>query len=357
MIGKKIALIQRALRREDRHALLVGNFGHEVADDVLYYLLLKKLELGFVLIEQSGRPILYAIPFEAPALRRAYPELRVLPYDRAAEKLIAARVRGRRRLAIRPSALPAHVYTKLTETTSLRLKEWRGDEELMTVKLTPEIARIRAACRMTDGLFRSLIRAWHSFMTETDAARFLLERMAAAGAEPSFPPIIASGSHAASPHHVSQPTRLSRGFCVIDMGVRLAGYCSDMTRTIYLGTPSKKERELYERVKKAQAETVKKIRAGIPARELDVFCRSRLGEALSREFIHGLGHGVGTQVHESPRVTGKSEDVLVAGMVITIEPGVYREGAYGIRIEDDILVKNRGSEILTKTPRRLHVIS
>lgn len=354
MLEKKINKIQQELINKKYAGLILCNSAHHMSDDVLQYLLLKNLECGLLFIPARGRATFYAISFEVAQLKHCFPSLIIKPFDAAPDALVKHHIR-KGRIALNLGGLPAHVYKKFNALRDLHFEHASFLSQIMAVKLPEEIKLLKKAAQITDELFALLIRNWKKFKTEHNAAQFLLIEMAKRGIEPSFPPIIASGTNAALPHSEPQNKKIQKGFCVVDMGVRYGGYCSDMTRTIYIGKPTQKERQMYELVRRAQEDTVKLVKAGVPTKTLNSFCRSALG-SLNKEFIHSLGHGVGTQVHEWPRV-GSVEDVrLEENMVITIEPGVYRKGRYGIRIEDDVLVKKGRSEVLTKATKKLRII-
>lgn len=355
MLDHKIIILQKKLRKEGLHGLVLCNSAHHMSDDVLHYLLLRNLECGLLFIPARGRATLYAISFEVAQLKQYFPSLIIKPFDATPETLIKNHLK-KGRIALNLGGLSAHVYKKITSLKNIRFEHASFLPQIMAVKLQEEIKLLKKAAHITDELFTLLIRNWKKFKTEYDAAQFLLVEMAKRGIEPSFPPIIASGVHAALPHSEPHKTKIQKGFCVIDMGVRYGGYCSDMTRTIYVGTPTQKEKQLYELVRSVQEETVKRVKAGVSTKKLDTFCRSKLG-ALNKEFIHSLGHGVGTQVHEWPRVGGTEDVRLEENMVITIEPGVYRKGRYGIRIEDDVVVGKGEGKVLTKVSKRLIVVA
>ena len=177
-----------------------------------------------------------------------------------------------------------------------------------------------------------------------------------AGAERmSFETIVASGERSALPHGIASATKLpAEGFVVLDYGVVLDGYCSDMTRTIHLGKASGEARMLYHAVLEAQLAAISVVRAGVTAGEVDRAARHELKRAkLDRYFTHSTGHGVGLEVHEVPRLAAGNDAVLQPGMVITIEPGVYIPGKCGVRIEDMVLVTERGYEVLTPVSQRV----
>ncbi len=177
-----------------------------------------------------------------------------------------------------------------------------------------------------------------------------------AGAESmSFSTIIASGERSALPHGraTDAPIR-SGGFVVCDFGVILAGYCSDMTRTVYVGRPTAEARRVYEAVREAQQAAVAAVRPGTSVGEVDGAARKLLRKVgLAKYFTHSTGHGVGLEIHEAPRVAAGQTDVLEPGMVITIEPGVYIPGKWGVRIEDMVAVTETGCEVLTPTSKEL----
>lgn len=356
MLKQKILHIQTLLRAQKLDGLIIGNFGHQIHDDLLYYLLLQHLELGMLYVPSKGKPTLWGISFEVPQLASAYKNLAVKSYDKPLEKLIASKINSKKNIAIREQAFPHLMYGALEKNRHITLCNLTGDEQIMAIKLPEEVKILTQAGELTEILFDQLIANWKSFKTEADAVQFLLTNMAILGVEPSFTPIVASGKNAANPHHNFENKKIQKGFCVIDMGIRYKGYCSDMTRTIYVGKPSKKEKELYTRLLHIQKQTIELIKPGLSIKELDRFCRKELGVQLNKEFIHSLGHGLGTQVHEWPRVSSNIETRLKPGMCITIEPGVYKKNAYGMRIEDDIVVTKNGCSIITQTRKELILV-
>jgi Xaa-Pro aminopeptidase len=169
----------------------------------------------------------------------------------------------------------------------------------------------------------------------------------------SFPTIVASGERSALPHGRATGAKLPRrGFVTLDFGVVLDGYCSDMTRTVHLGPARPGERDAYDAVLEAQEAGVAAVRAGVTAGDVDEAARSVLQKAeLDQWFTHSTGHGVGLEIHEGPRLAAKQTQTLEAGMVVTIEPGIYMPGKFGVRIEDMVLVTAKGGEILTPSTK------
>jgi Xaa-Pro aminopeptidase len=194
-------------------------------------------------------------------------------------------------------------------------------------------------------------------MKESDLAAELEYRMRRLGAEkPAFETIVAGGVRSALPH--AQPTAAAlEGMVVVDMGAFVDGYASDMTRMLFIGSPNAKVKRAYKAVLEAQLAAIDAVRAGVSAGRVDRAARSTLrAHGLDRAFVHSTGHGLGLEIHEPPRL-GKGEKTrLRAGMAITIEPGVYVEGWGGIRIEDTVVVTERGCDVLTPTGKTLRVI-
>jgi Xaa-Pro aminopeptidase len=257
----------------------------------------------------------------------------------------------------------------MTVRTHKRLAELVGDgvelvpaggsvERLRSVKSADEIALIRAAAALTDGIYEYVRERGVVGRSERDVAVDLEREMRERGAEePSFPSIVAAGPNGALPHATPGADEIRPGqLVVIDMGCRLDGYCSDCTRTFATGELSVEAREVYELVLRAQLESLDAVRAGAVCREVDGVARSIIEEAGHGErFGHGLGHGVGLEVHEAPRLSRLApEDArLEAGNVVTVEPGVYLPGELGVRIEDLVVVTDEGCEILSDFPKSL----
>jgi Xaa-Pro aminopeptidase len=222
--------------------------------------------------------------------------------------------------------------------------------KLRWIKDTDEIAKMRAAAALGCRLFEGILAIMQPGMTETAVAAELEHAARVAGAEAmSFPTIVASGQRSALPHgHATQAKLPRSGFVTLDFGVVLDGYCSDMTRTVHMGRARAGERDAYDAVLEAQEAGVAAVRAGVSSGDVDEATRSVLREAgLAEWFTHSTGHGVGLEIHEGPRLAAKQNQKLEAGMVVTIEPGIYMPGKFGIRIEDMVLVTAKGGQILT----------
>lgn len=220
-------------------------------------------------------------------------------------------------------------------------------ERLRRVKDEDEIARIAASAEMTDRLYALVVERGLIGRTEAEVDAWLTGWMRDQGAEPSFPPIVASGPNGASPHAEPGPREIGRGELVtIDMGVKLDGYCSDCTRTFATGSEDELDslsREIYEVTLRANETGLAAVKAGENGTEVDEQARAVIRDAgYDKNFGHGLGHGVGLEIHEAPRLGPSSTDELMAGEVVTVEPGIYVSGATGVRIEDMVLVGEQG---------------
>lgn len=223
---------------------------------------------------------------------------------------------------------------------------------LRQVKDPDEILKIRAAANLGCRLFDDMLEYLRPGLTEIDVASTLEYRARQAGAQAmSFDTIVAGGERSALPHgHASMARLPRRGFVTLDFGVVLDGYMSDMTRTVHLGKAQAAERDVYDAVLEAQQAAVAVVAPGVTAGEVDEAARSVLRRSgLDRWFTHSTGHGVGLEIHEGPRLAAKQTQKLESGMVITIEPGVYMPGQFGLRIEDMVLVTSGGHEILTSS--------
>ena len=218
------------------------------------------------------------------------------------------------------------------------------------VKDTDELASMARAAALGCDLFETMLPRIEAGMTEAALAAELEFEARKRGAEGmSFETIVASGARSALPHGRATQARLPRkGFVTLDFGVILNGYCSDMTRTVHLGGATGEERAAYDAVLEAQEAAVSAVRAGVTCGDVDKAARDVLDKAgWGKYFTHSTGHGVGLEIHEQPRVAAGQETPLEAGMVITIEPGIYLAGKFGIRIEDMVAVTETGGTILT----------
>jgi Xaa-Pro aminopeptidase len=270
-------------------------------------------------------------------------------------------------LQVRTLGFEAHV---LTVRDAARLSgpdcAWRfrptSDlvEGLRTVKDADEVAAVGAAGQAACAALGRMVDAVRVGMSELEVAALLEAELRRAGSEAHpFDTIVASGPRAALPHACTSRRTVAAGeWLLLDFGSRVAGYCADVTRTFVVGTlPDRRQQEVYEVVREAQCAALQGLRAGMTGKEGDALARDRIAQAgFGEEFGHSLGHGLGLEVHEAPRLSKVYEQTLPAGAVVTVEPGVYLPGWGGVRIEDDVVLSEQGATLLTDFPRELVVL-
>ncbi len=228
--------------------------------------------------------------------------------------------------------------------------------ELRSQKTPEEIQKITKACSITSQAFNALTNQFSlkKFKTERDVAFFLEKFIREHDAELAFPTIVGSGKNSAVPHHVTSSAKLQKGFLQLDFGACYQNYCSDMSRVLYIGKPTKEEKEQHETLYKTQTGAIKEVAANKLFTELDKVSRKHLGK-YSSYFIHSLGHGVGVEIHEQPSFSKEAKNTIKPNQVFTIEPGIYFPGKYGIRIEDTLLFNGK-AKILTTAPKDLAIL-
>jgi Xaa-Pro aminopeptidase len=317
---------------------------------------------GNVLVTPE-KAILFTDPrFEIQAAQEVSCAVKIAKGPLVLDVLAAIRRLGLKRIGYEPARMTCDAFESLKSRLPLRasLEPVNGwVEELRMVKSRDEIARIRRSVETNSEAFEQAVRRVKPGMKEAELAAELEYRMRRLGAEKAcFDTIVAGGARSALPHAQPTASRLQNGqLVVVDMGALQDGYCSDMTRMLFLGVPGAKVKRMYRAVLEAQLAAIAAVRAGALTRTVDRAARQVLkGYGLDGAFVHSTGHGLGLEIHEPPRVGRKDKTRLQTGMAITIEPGVYLEGFGGIRIEDTVLVTDSGCEILTPTSKDLRVV-
>ncbi|MFN5598658.1 MAG: M24 family metallopeptidase [Gemmatimonas sp.] len=306
----------------------------------------------------------------------------VLLTDFRYEAQVADEVRGGATIRIEPTNLWAGLWPTIAGTAGVervgfesahllhrdfaRLLEqgsrwqWRPTadlvETLRAVKDADEVARIERAVGMAERALQRTLKQVHPGLTETAVAGVLERCLRDEGSEAfPFPSIVASGPRSALPHARAADRVLQTGdFVLLDFGAVADGYCSDITRTVILGPPSDEQRDVYEIVREANVRASGAVRVGLRGMAADAVARDYIADrGYGDAFGHSLGHGIGLEVHEAPRLARSVEAPLAAGMVVTIEPGIYRPGWGGVRIEDDVLITETGGRVLSHFPRHL----
>ncbi|VAW33820.1 Aminopeptidase YpdF (MP-, MA-, MS-, AP-, NP-specific) [hydrothermal vent metagenome] len=355
---EKIKLVQARLRRRKLDAVLIGQ-----PDNRLYLSGFNAPDYtinessGFLLIPRAGQPFLLTDSRYTLQARQEAAGFEIRTYKGGLLPLLNKLLP---RLAVKRLAFEPHyiLYSQVLRLTKLCRKhhiELQGCENfierLRVVKSQREIELIRQSVLLNEAVFQEILPTLRPHDTEIETAMRLENAMRAHGAErPSFETIVAAGPNGAKPHATPGQQQLGEGLpIIIDMGLILNNYCSDMTRSVILGTPETRTVEIFRLVRKAQLSGIKALRAGVSGREVDKAARSVISQAgFGDNFGHSLGHGVGIAVHEEPRLSPGSRKKLAAGMVVTVEPGIYIEGWGGVRLENMALVTDSGCEIFNQ---------
>ncbi len=310
---------------------------------------------GALIITKKGQMTLITPKMEYARARKVFKGRISLWKPLPLTKQIYALVKNAKSVGIDGETLPLNIYKALKKNTKKKLVDVsKSLVEVRLVKTKAEQQAVVQACRIGDKVVAKVIKNWKRYKTESDVAAALRAETAKLGYKVSFDPIVASGKNASIPHHEPKNKPLQRGFCVIDYGVFAENYASDMTRTIYLGKPTLKERETYLKVLKIQESCIASAKPGCKIADLVTLHDKEL-KAMGYTPVHALGHGVGIEIHEDPILSKKSKQALQKGMVIAIEPGVYMPNKFGIRIEDTIVVDTKPRP-LTKTTKKLIIV-
>jgi Xaa-Pro aminopeptidase len=317
---------------------------------------------GLLLVEESGSTFFTDVRYDTQG-REEVKGAKVIIARQALFNMFGEFVGARRRksrakgwtLGIEADHLTVAERKRLADALPLGIRLRNAPalvEKARMVKDENELGLIREAVKLGASLFDRALKVLRPGMKECELAAEMEYAARRAGAEEmSFPTIIASGARSALPHGRATGQAIAPGgFVVCDFGVILAGYCSDQTRTVWVGAAPEEARHAHESVREAQEAAIAAVRPGISAGEVDAAARKALRRAgLGRYFTHSTGHGVGLEIHEAPRIAAGQREVLKPGMVITIEPGIYFPGKWGVRIEDMVAVSEDGCEVLTPT--------
>ena len=314
-----------------------------------------------LLVPADGPAVLATDGRYAGMAARVCPELEVV-VDRQVAAALAARAaaEGHRRLGFEAHDVTVELHTELARQADIELTPLgRPVEELRQVKDEEEIALLREACAITDRAFEAVLPRIRAGVTERAVAIALERAMVDLGAEaPAFASIVASGPNGAVPHHHPGGRELQPGDLVtMDFGARYGGYHADMTRTVAIGEPAGWQRDVYDLVRRAQAAGIAAAVPGAGTKDVDAAARDVIAAAGHGDaFVHGLGHGVGLEIHEAPLMGYDKTGKLMDRVPITAEPGIYLTGRGGVRIEDTFVVRADGPELLTTTTKDLLVL-
>ncbi len=347
--------LRKAMKKSGVDALLVTDFTN------VTYLTGFTGDDSYLLVRRDGETVLsdprYTVQLgeESPGV-----DLQIRPPGTTMLQAVAKVVRAARigRLGVEGDSMTIGLHDRIAEKLpKVAIMPTAGVvETLRQIKDKYEVARLREAVRQAEEGFAALRSAMRPEMTEKEAADELEHRCRLSGAkEAAFPSIVAVGPRAALPHAMPKSNRMGEAdFVLVDWGANEGLYHSDLTRMVVTGKISPKFERIYRVVLEAQTRAIAAIRPGVAAHDVDHVARAVITDAgYGSRFRHGTGHGLGLQVHEAPRLAVKNQTVLLPGMVVTVEPGIYLPEWGGIRIEDDVLVTRAGREVLTHVPKRL----
>ncbi len=354
-MNKKILAFQKELQKKNIDIALLYTMDTGVVNTNLLYLA-NYSGYGFLVVPAQGESILLV-----PLLDLEYAKNATVPHrlwDKNVFEIIAEKygkihlekigVEEKKYsifLASRvKKKMPNIQFIDVADILDILRSEKDEDEQLIMKK----------ACAMTDKLLSDFISEFDSFKTEFDAQQYMKKTLLEKDLEFSFPIIIASGKNPSSPHHIPSKEKMQKGFCVIDFGIKYKNYCSDMTRTIFLGKPTREEKELYNLLLHVQEKSIDFCKQGISFFDVEQNARKMLGK-YEKDFVHSLGHGLGLDVHENITFGKDPLWKITENQVFTIEPGIYVKDRFGMRIEDDILMKKK-PVIMTKMTKELIVV-
>jgi Xaa-Pro aminopeptidase len=355
----KIKVFRQLLKKEKIDLALVIN--STLQDPNFFYFSGVKPESALLLISNKFPSKIYCSPLECAQLKSKSNIKSFYEYNKKTLEKIQLLIKKHK---ITKVGLNYSIIT-VNELKWLR-KSFKGVKfidisyfliKFRAIKSLLEIKLYKKASKLTENIWEKTIIQIKKqrLKTEMDVHNFIKNEAKKLGCENSFSTIVASGKNSAIPHYVPQNRKLAKGFCVVDFGINYRGYCTDITRTFFIGKPSKKEEELYQLVYNAKEHASSIIKQGVSCSHVTKKTRLFLGK-YNKYFTHGLGHGIGLVIHELPNLKVKSKEKFKENMVFTIEPGIYLPNKFGIRVEDDHVLTKKGVMKLTQAPKNLLVI-
>ncbi len=308
---------------------------------------------GLLLVTQQGAPVFYTDFRYIEVAHRVLSGIEIRKFKTTEAQLADYKAMSQqwKRIGYEGSLTVAQ-FLPLQET--MEHAQWQSVSTLMSslraIKSESEIAAIRRSADANSALFGELMETFRPGMSEREMLRHFHMKMAARGLQPSFDPILCAGVNAVECHHQPDDTiLLPNSELLVDMGVMVDGYCSDMTRTVFFGKPTPRFKEIFGIVQEANRAVIDAIKPGLRCCDMDTLSRDIISKYGYGEYYgHALGHSVGLEIHEMPSFSKTCETVMEPGMVITVEPGIYIPGDTGVRIEDLVVVTETGCEVLTK---------
>ena len=310
------------------------------------------------MITRSGKLIYFTHPLYCQEAKKLVWE--VVPRNGNILILIAKKVSALKlkKIGFEAKHLPCLEYRKINEHLVDKNIGFKETSDLVlglrAIKEKKEVVLIKKSLEVTKEALEFASQIRDESMTEKQM-RIEIERFLKlkGDAQIAFDPIVAAGKNSAIPHYLCGPQKLNKGLFLVDLGSKYQGYCADLTRVFFWGKMPNLVRKIYDIVRKAQELSIKKIRDGAKAKDIDKAARGYITKkGYEKNFIHSTGHGLGLEVHEPPYLNSKNETRLKQGMVLTIEPGIYLPGKFGIRLEDMVLVKKKSAEVLSGNTNR-----
>ncbi|MEA1963912.1 MAG: Xaa-Pro peptidase family protein [Candidatus Aerophobetes bacterium] len=325
--------------------------------------------LVVLIVSENGRIIIFVPKLEEERIKenskKISQRLEVVSWDDKEDAVLKLSnvvknlgLRSISNIAIEKKDINLATFEKFTNVfANIRWKEADGIlENLRLLKDEQEIKCVSSAVAYTDKAFEYFFKCLGSGKTElemVDVVSTYFKKLGSKIEGPSFEIQVVSGKKSANPHGIPGSRKIEKGdFVILDMGVKVGGYCSDMTRTFIVGNYSEKQREIYETVLEAQREAINIVKPGIAMQKVDEAARAYIeSKGYGEYFTHRTGHGIGLEIHERPFVGSQNKNLLKEGMIFTIEPGIYISGIGGVRIEDDILVTDKGVKVIGSYPK------
>ena len=355
-INMKTKELKKILEKKSLDAAIFTSIGMEPNPNVVYYS--QYTGVGALIIPKKQNPFLVVPEMEFERAKKSQIKL-VYPMNKKKFFESVQQITKKKKIKTKSIGMDAtnislNTYKNLRKNFK-KTKDLSLDcLKLRETKTNKEVKIIKKAFNFTNEIFNKTISNFKDFKTESEVAAFLEYESKKLGLGISFPPIVASGKNASMPHYEPRNIRLNKGLCVIDFGIKYKNYCTDMTRTIGIKKITKEEKNNYNFLLNIQNNLINDIKLNDKCSKIYENCIEQLKDK-AKYFPHGLGHGVGVEIHELPNLTLNSKDRIKKNMVFTIEPGIYIPNIFGIRIEDAILMKNKPI-ILTKVAKDLLIV-
>ncbi len=343
--SKRIAQFQKSMKCA--YTILVSEWHNS---NVFYFTGFRGF--GILIILKNKKPVFFATKLDIGNV--ANKKIKTIALEKKISEHLKAFIKKNRVLGFDFDTLSVGYFTLLKKI--LKPKNTINVSDMLlqqrAVKDAYEIQQLRKAGKASCDILNSCIKMMPRFRYEYDVKHYIESEIKRRGHDISFDTIIASANNGANPHYSACNGKLKRGFLMIDFGAKVNGYCADMTRTFFLGKPTKEEIEAYNKVLMVQTICIQLCKKNEPIDMIDTYARKHLGNA----YVHSLGHGIGIDVHEEPRISFRNKNKLQNGNCFTIEPGVYYPGKFGIRIEDDLVKLGGKLSILTPFTKKLIII-